>query len=162
LARHERTLYKHEPHRLSFFKESENMNQKSEKRITSDTGGQKGQKPARFDLIPAPFLWTLALVFGFGSKKYDDDNYRKGYPWKLSYGALQRHLALFWMGEWADDESRLPHLVHAAWHSLVLFMFVRDPKYMDFDDRHIESHWAIKQFKEYTPNYEREIDDAIS
>jgi hypothetical protein len=107
-----------------------------EERITSDTGGQKSVKDARFDLIPSPFLWGLSKVFGFGSKKYDDDNYRKGYSWKLSYGALQRHLHAFWMGEDYDKESGLHHLLHGAWHCCALFIFSTNPsKYSRFDDR---------------------------
>ena len=34
------------------------------------TGGMKGQKDARFDLIPNEFEWALARHYGVGSKKY--------------------------------------------------------------------------------------------
>lgn len=95
-----------------------------EKLVTDPkTGGMKGQKPARFDLIPSPFLWELALVYGKGAEKYDDDNWRKGYDWRLTYGALLRHLHLFWMGESIDPESGLHHLAHVAWHAATLFTF---------------------------------------
>lgn len=96
----------------------------SEVRVTDpDTGGAKGQKPQRFDLMPAPFLWELAEVYGMGAAKYEDDNWRKGYDWRLSYAALQRHVHLFWMGESNDSESGLHHLAHAAFHLGTLFTY---------------------------------------
>lgn len=107
----------------------------TEIRVTSNTGGQKGQKTARFDLIDWRFLWELATVCGFGAKKYDDDNWRKGYDWRLSYGAMQRHQAQFWNGERNDEESGLHHLAHAAWHCMVLFVFSSLERYAKFDTR---------------------------
>lgn len=109
----------------------------SERRITSDTGGSKNQKTARFDLIPSPFLWQLAEVYGYGCQKYDDENWRLGYGWKLTWGAMQRHLHAFWMGEDYDEESGLHHLAHAAWHMATLFTFSTEEseKYGRFDDR---------------------------
>lgn len=106
-----------------------------EERKTSETGGQKGQKLARFDLIPFTFLWELALVCGKGAIKYDDDNWRKGYSWRLSFGAMQRHLSLFWTGEDRDEETGLHHLAHAGWHCFVLFVYSTVAKYAKFDDR---------------------------
>ena len=110
----------------------------SERRIVSETGGAKGQKDARFDLIESDALWDLALVCGVGAKKYDDDNWRKGYSWRLSFGALMRHLHAFWQGEDYDPESLLPHLAHAMWHCMVLHTFSKSEnahKYNRFDDR---------------------------
>lgn len=121
-----------------FFQSTEGPSQETtmnETRITSSTGGQKGQKPDRQDLISAPFLTQLGLVCGMGAEKYDDDNWRKGYSWRLSYGALLRHLQAFWKGEEDDPESGLPHLAHAAWHCMVLFTFSENDAYVDFDDR---------------------------
>jgi hypothetical protein len=107
----------------------------TEERKTSSTGGQKGQKLARFDLVAFTWLWEVATVCGFGAKKYDDDNWRKGYSWRLSYGAMQRHLSQFWTGENYDEESGLHHLAHAAWHCMVLFVFSTVERYTVFDDR---------------------------
>lgn len=96
----------------------------SEVRIVDpDTGGAKGQKPQRYDLIPPEPLEALAEVYGFGADKYDDFNYLLGYDWKLSVGALKRHIAAWEMGESGDDESGLPHLAHAAWHCFTLQVF---------------------------------------
>ena len=107
-----------------------------EVRITSDTGGQKGQKDDRQDLIDPWFMRELGLVCGFGSRKYSDDNWRKGYSWRLSFGAMLRHIYAFWRGEDRDPESGLHHLAHASWHCMVLFSFnTRYNTYGDFDDR---------------------------
>ena len=78
----------------------------------------------------------LGLVCGFGAQKYDDDNWRKGYSWRLSFGAMLRHIHAFWRGEDNDPESGLSHLAHAAWHCMVLFTFSRGrDRYGIFDDR---------------------------
>lgn len=94
-----------------------------EVRVTSSTGGQKGSKLARFDLIPPKQLWRLAEHFGKGAEKYDDDNWRKGYPWKLSIAALERHLTAFKMGEDIDAETGSLHIIAAAWHAIILAEF---------------------------------------
>lgn len=107
-----------------------------EVRVTDPrTGGQKGQKPARFDLIPPYPLWQLALVYGVGAKKYDDDNWLKGYSWRLSIGALLRHIWKFIMGESLDPESGLSHLAHAIWHCVTLMEF--DRLDLGTDDRQV-------------------------
>lgn len=71
----------------------------SEVRTTSSTGGQKGTKDERFDLIPTGPLAELARHYGAGAKKYEDHQWRKGYEWSKSYAAIQRHLNAFWGGE---------------------------------------------------------------
>lgn len=93
------------------------------------TGGEKGQKIARFDLIPADFERQLALVYGAGSTKYDDDNWRKGYAWRLSLGAMRRHLCAWQTGESFDPElselagEPVNHLACVAWHAATLLTF---------------------------------------
>lgn len=85
--------------------------------------GKKGVKDARLDLVPYDALWAVGRIFGFGAAKYADRNWERGYAWSKSYGAMQRHLALFWQGENLDEESGMPHIAHAAWHALVLLAF---------------------------------------
>lgn len=104
-----------------------------EVRTTSSTGGQKGSKAQRYDLIPTEPLSLLATLYGRGAEKYDDDNWRKGYDWKLSYAALQRHLNQFWSGEDIDDEMQTPHVINAAWHCFALAQFMID--HPEFDSR---------------------------
>lgn len=101
--------------------------------VNEKTGGEKGSKAQRFDLVPFEAVAEIAEIYDFGSKKYADHNWRKGYNWGLSFAALQRHLALFWEGEDYDEESGLNHLAHAGWHCLALLTFYRE--HPELDDR---------------------------
>lgn len=102
--------------------------------ITNEkTGGQKGSKIERFDLIPWEALVELAAIYGFGAEKYEAHNWRKGYDWGLSYASLIRHASAFWSGEDIDPESGMPHMAHAAWHCMTLLTFMREQP--DLDDR---------------------------
>lgn len=87
------------------------------------TGGKKGQKIERFDLIPNEFEVALARHYGVGSQKYDDRNWEKGYRWSLSVGALRRHLSAWLGGESIDPETGSNHLIAVAWHAIALFVF---------------------------------------
>lgn len=100
---------------------------RGEIRLVSDTGGEKGQKPAQLGAIDPRALLVLAEVAGFGCQKYETFNYLRGYDWRLSIDAMTRHALEFWAGEDNDPESGLPHPAHAAWHGLTLTSFlVRD------------------------------------
>ncbi len=99
------------------------MNEEAIIVVDEITGGKKGKKPIELHGIPWESLAELGRVFAFGAKKYDDYNFRKGYRWSLSYDALQRHLWAFWSGEDRDPESKLHHVAHACWHTLVLLFF---------------------------------------
>ena len=93
-------------------------------RITdSTTGGQKGQKLARFSLIPARWLWELAEHYGRGTLKYSDRNWELGYKWSLSLDAHSRHLSQWLQGEIRDQETGTHHLVAAAWHLISLWFY---------------------------------------
>lgn len=107
-----------------------------EVRTTSSTGGQKGVKPQRFDLIPPVPLTRLSELYGNGAAKYADHNWAKGYEWSKSFGALMRHAWQFWNGEDIDDEMGLPHMTAVAWHAFSLVHFLENPeKYAQFDNR---------------------------
>lgn len=89
------------------------------------TGGQKCSKLERFDLIP-PEIWKrLARHYGVGAQKYEDDNWLRGYSWRLSIAALHRHINAFLCGESIDAETRSHHLVAAMWHCIALQEFER-------------------------------------
>ena len=108
-----------------------------EERIVNPvTGGAKGRKLARHELLPPEALTAIAERFGLGAQKYEDNNWRKGYSWSLSYGALQRHLLAFWGGEDLDEEFGDSHLAAAGFHILVLLSFMEN--HPDGDDRPIK------------------------
>ena len=105
----------------------------SEVRSESSTGGQKGVKPERYDLLPVEALDIMARLYGFGAEKYAAHNWRKGYDWSKSYASLMRHATRFWAGEDIDEETGLPHLAGAAFHCFTLMVFMQE--HPDFDDR---------------------------
>jgi hypothetical protein len=106
------------------------------------TGGKKGSKLARFDLIPAHPLQELAEVYGKGARKYADRNWELGYDWGLSYAAMIRHANEFWKGNDNDDHdpdcpadcinhTEGPHLAQVAWHAFALLEFSRTHPELD-------------------------------
>lgn len=136
-------------------------------RETSSTGGQKGVKLERFDLIPVESLRLLAEHFGKGARKYDAHQWRNGYEWSKSYSAIMRHLGAFWAGidydtcsstgfegcskVTAEGAEFLPleddtcynhtgshHMTAVAWHSFVLLEFV--DRFPEHDDRYKIDH----------------------
>lgn len=110
------------------------------------SGGQKGYKSARFDLIPSRPHWLLARVYGFGAKKRADNNWAKGFAYGGSIGAMERHLQAFKGGYFINPESGLPHLMHAAWHCYTLVEFVLSG--IGTDDRLFQFLEARKQNEE--------------
>ncbi len=132
-------------------------------RSTSSTGGQKGTKNERFDLIPTGPLTELANHFGSGAKKYKDHQWRQGYEWSKSYAAIQRHLNAFWGGEDLDicppdgdgcsfvthegepfedyvegvscyNHTGNHHMAAVAWHAFALLEFKE--RFPEHDDRY--------------------------
>lgn len=105
----------------------------SEVRVTNPkTGGQKGQKLARYDLIPPRAIEALAEHYGRGARKYADRNWEKGVDWSLSFAALQRHVWAWWNGEETDDEGN-SHLAAAMWHVAALIEY--GATHPELDDR---------------------------
>ena len=120
----------------------------TEVRVTSEAGGQKGAKLARYDLMPVDALRELAEHYGKGEKKYPTEagipNFRKGYDISLSYAALQRHANQFWGGEDIDTETGSNHMIAAAWHALYIVQAMHD--YGDrFDDRLTTSRRKLEE-----------------
>lgn len=104
-----------------------------EVRLVSATGGEKGSKLARYDLLPPDALRRVAELYGRGAEKYEAHNWRKGYNWSLSFAAMQRHAWQFWDGEDYDDETLAPHLASVAFHALALLTFMDEQR--EYDDR---------------------------
>jgi hypothetical protein len=100
-----------------------------------DTGGRKGSKLARFDMIPPDVLWELAEHYGKGEAIYPSDpdpNWQRGYSWRLSVAALHRHLSLWESGEDTDAETGSSHLIAATWHCVALRYFQLHGKGTDY------------------------------
>ena len=106
----------------------------TEVRTVSPSGGEKGTKDERFDLIPVEALAALARHYGIGARKYSDHNWRNGYEWSKSYAALQRHATQFWGGEDIDEETGSPHMAAVAFHALALLVFMDEHR--EYDDRY--------------------------
>jgi dATP/dGTP diphosphohydrolase len=116
----------------------------TEVRTTSSTGGQKGVKPERLDLIPVAPMLEVARLYGQGALKYDDHNWRKGYEWSKSIASLERHTLAFKAGQdydehepdCADDcvtHTQRHHMASVVFHALALIEF--GETHPDFDDR---------------------------
>lgn len=108
------------------------MDREENRIIDPVTGGAKGQKLARFDLIPPVAMIALAEHFGRGASKYTDRNWELGYKWSLHFAALQRHSWLWWSGE-DDDPDGSSHLSAIMWHAACL-MEVKET-HPEMDDR---------------------------
>ena len=106
----------------------------TEKRITNAaTGGQKGRKAARFELLPWAALAEVAEHYAAGADKYEDHNWRRGCDWSLNFGAMQRHAAAFWEGEDVDPDTGSPHMAAITFHALALLTYMRE--HPELDDR---------------------------
>lgn len=120
----------------------------SEVRVTNASGASKGQKSARFDLIPTGPLRALAEHYGAGANKYSPleriegadgapiDNWRLGFNYSSSIAALLRHFYAWQSGEDFDEELGNNHLVAVIWHAMTLMEFQSTPGFPEaFDDR---------------------------
>ncbi len=65
-------------------------------------------------LVSRELMVTLAQVREFGNKKYERNNWKKGFKVTRSLAAALRHIFAFLSGETLDPESGLSHLGHAV------------------------------------------------
>ena len=91
--------------------------------VNATTGGEKGQKDQRFDLIPSAMMWELAEHYSKGAEKYAERNWERGTDWSLNFAAAQRHLWQWWNGEDVDEETGSSHLIAVIWHMAALHTF---------------------------------------
>ena len=96
-----------------------------ERVVNAQTGGEKGRKLARFDLLPWDCLWEVAEHYGRGAEKYAPRNWERGYEWSLAVGALGRHLAQVMIGA-RDGNLDRTHLAAIVFHALSLMRFEKE------------------------------------
>lgn len=101
--------------------------------VNESTGGAKGSKLARFDLVPWDQMWKVAEVYGKGAEKYAERNWEQGYDWSLSFAAMMRHATQFWNGESYDEETDCHHMAAVIFHALAIMRF--EESYPDGDTR---------------------------
>lgn len=101
--------------------------------VNASTGGAKGSKLARFDLLPVRPMWAVAEHYGLGAQKYAARNWELGYEWSLSFAAMMRHALSFWNGEDNDPELGTPHLAAVVFHAFSLMEWGRT--HPELDDR---------------------------
>lgn len=75
----------------------------------------------RYDLIPAEGMRRLARHYENGAEKYDDDNWRKGQPFRRTLDSAIRHLYRYLDGDRTED-----HLAAAAWGAFSIMHFERE------------------------------------
>ncbi len=99
-------------------------NEKEEAQLGKEVAARFSEGKNRHDLIPEWAIDELALVYTYGCKKYDDDNWRKGLAWKKNViGPLKRHLSKWLRGEIRDDESNCHHLAMVMWQCIALMVY---------------------------------------
>ncbi len=88
----------------------------------------------RYDLISPIGLRRLAETYGYGAKKYDDNNWLKGFPAGDTLNHLLKHIEQWRAGdherrrgEFGKDgkvtEEHKDHLAHAVWGLFALMHF---------------------------------------
>jgi len=101
--------------------------------VDPETGGEKGVKAERYELLPVLPLREVARLYGVGATKYAERNWERGYAWSRSFGALQRHANAFWSGETIDPDTGLHHMAAVVFHAFALMEF--DRTHPEKDDR---------------------------
>lgn len=98
----------------------------------SGTKHDQGKPPMA--LLDHHALTEIAKVLGFGARKYDDHNWRKGFPFSRLVSAAMRHISAWNSGEDNDPESGLSHLAHAGCCLMFLLSLHNDKP--ELDDRY--------------------------
>jgi hypothetical protein len=80
----------------------------SEQSLRYNTG--KAELSYILDVMPA--LHDMVAVMEFGGKKYERNNWQKGFPREKLLDSMLRHIDAFYSGEDIDPESGLPHVGH--------------------------------------------------
>lgn len=89
-----------------------------------DTGAVrcKDADETRYDLISTIGLERLAKTYAEGALKYDDHNWRKGFPFSDLLNHLERHIQKY-KESGGSVQGEEDHLAHAAWGLFSLMHF---------------------------------------
>ena len=138
--------------------------------MTSDTtlkhgiGGQLGQIAGRSNqgknimhTIDPDFILGIGRISEFGARKYHHRNFlmAPGMPWGDVYESLLRHLFAFWGGEENDEESGMPHLLHAAWNVMALYTYSHNPEYTPGDNRPSKIEYGGKKWADWEFEFDK-------
>jgi hypothetical protein len=86
------------------------------------SGGVKGKKLARFDLLPPEPLWEVAEVMGYAAEhKYAPRNWEAGLDSGDLIAAALRHIHEYMGGKEIDEDSGKSPIAHA----ICVLMFLR-------------------------------------
>jgi hypothetical protein len=117
-----------------------------------EEGNKLDSHKVRIELLPPFALEKIAEVFTFGAKKYSEWNWAKGLKYSRIYGALLRHLFLWYKGENLDKETGKSHLYHAG--CCVMMLIETEEFRKDLDDRpiHYNKNKGIEELIKENPN----------
>lgn len=98
------------------------------------TGEKKDNGKPRWELLDYSAIEEIVKVLTLGAQKYEARNWELGIHYGRVFGAVQRHLSAWWMGESTDKETGLSHLSHAL--TELMFLSAYEKRGMkEFDDR---------------------------
>lgn len=100
-------------------------------------GKKLDEDKPRMDLLSTEALVQISRVMGFGAKKYEDHNWRKGIQWSRIIAAAMRHLTSFNSGENTDPETGISHIAHLGCCAMFLLDYAKS--HPELDDRYRES-----------------------
>lgn len=91
------------------------------------------QNKNRLELIPVSGIEGIGRAMTFGSKKYADHNWAKGFDYSRLCGSAMRHLLAWMSGQDKDPESGLSHLDHLG--ACVVMLIAHETEGLGSDDR---------------------------
>lgn len=98
---------------------------------STDEGIKLDSEKPDLSLIPKEALDGIATALGYGAKKYNRNNYKKGLEYTRLVAAAMRHISAFNAGADLDSESGLSHVDHALATLSMLKWMIENKKEMD-------------------------------
>ncbi len=99
--------------------------------VESWTGGRKGVKEQRLDLVPWDVVLQDSVLLSRGARKYGERNWERGIPVSLSWAAMMRHAIAWWLGEEEDRETGMHHLLAVRFHAASILRSLRTSEKLD-------------------------------